>query len=127
MGGAQEFGSGTNIVDVLSLEGFMATLDARLSEAESVRTSLIEVLQRTAPQLGTLADATYVSERYQTLYDQHVAGIDVLLNALRATQEALASIIETYQTTEARLTANANEIANALTSASGAPNGATNA
>ena len=46
---------------------------------------------------------------------------------LRATQEALASIIETYRTTEARLTANANEIADALTSASGAPNGATNA
>jgi hypothetical protein len=127
MGGANEFGGNTNIVDVLSLEGFQATLDARLSEAESVRTSLLEVLQRTAPQLGTLADATYVSERYQALYDQHVAGIDVLLNALRATQEALTSIIETYRTTEARLTANANEIADALTSASGAPNGATNA
>lgn len=127
MGGGNEFGSGTNIVDVLSIEGFQATLDARLSEAESVRTSLLEVLQRTAPQLGTLPDAAYVSERYQTLYDQHVAGIDVLLNALRATGEALASIIETYQTNEARLTANANEIADALTSASGAPNGATDA
>lgn len=127
MGGGNEFGSGTNIVDVLSLEGFQATLDARLSEAESVRTSLLEVLQRTAPQLGTLPDAAHVSERYQTLYDQHVAGIDVLLNALRATGEALASIIETYQTNEARLTANANEIADALTSASGAPNGATDA
>ena len=54
-----------------------------------------------------------------------MAGIDVLLNALRATQDALASIIETYRTTEARLTANANEIADALTSASGAPNGTT--
>ena len=127
MGGAHEFGGNTNIVDVLSLEGFQVTLDGRLSEAESVRTSLLEVLHRTAPQLGTLADATYVSERYQALYDQHVAGIDVLLNALRATQEALASIIETYRTTEARLTANANEIADALTSASGAPNGTTNA
>jgi hypothetical protein len=127
MGGGNEFGSGTNIVDVLSLEGFQATLDARLSEAESVRTSLLEVLQRTAPQLGTLPDAAYVGERYQNLYDQHVAGIDVLLNALRATGEAMASIIETYQTNEARLTANANEIADVLTSASGAPNGATNA
>jgi hypothetical protein len=124
MSGAYEFSGSSNTVDVLSLEGFQTLLDARLTEAESVRTSLIEVLARTAPQLGGLPDATYVSERYQTLYDQHVAGIDVLLNALRATKEALASITETYQTNEARLTANANEIADALTSASGASNGA---
>ena len=77
MGGAYESGNRPNTVDVLSLEEFGATLEARLSEAESVRTSLIEVLARTAPQLGGLPDATYVSERYQALYDQHVVGIDV--------------------------------------------------
>jgi hypothetical protein len=127
MGGAYESGNRPSIVDVLSLEGFGATLEARLSEAESVRTSLIQVLARTAPQLGGLPDATYVSERYQALYDQHVVGIDVLLGALRATQVALNTIIATYQSNEDRLTANANEIADALNSASGAPNGTTNA
>jgi hypothetical protein len=124
MGGAYESGTRPNTVDILSLEGFLAMLEARVDEAESVRTSLVNVLNRTAPQLGSLPDATYVSERYQTLYDQHVAGVDVLLGALRATREALTTIIATYQSNEDRLTANADQISDALNSASGASNGA---
>lgn len=113
----------TSRIDVLSLEDFRTTLDARQGEAESVRTSLVQILQHSTPKLGDLPDATYVCGRYQTLFDQHLASVDLLLRAILATREALTTIMDNYQTTEERLTADANEIADALGGASGAGNG----
>lgn len=122
MGGAHGAGN-RSTVDVLTLEGFQATLEARLSEVESVRTSMVQALQRTPPSLGDFSDAMYVAGRYQTLYDQHLAAVDMLNQALLATQQALATITGNYTTNEDRLTADAMEIAETLESASGATNG----
>ena len=110
-------------VDVLSLEGFQATLDGRLDEAESVKTSLVELLRRTEPELGDLADARYVCRRYKSLYDQHLNRVITLIDALAATKAALTTIIQNYTTNEARQTANALDIADALGGISGTQDG----
>lgn len=107
------------LVDVLSLEGFRATLDGRLSEAVAVCTSLNELLVNPEPKLGDLPDAHHVAQRYKTLYGQAVDRVSRLINALYATRSALDTIIENYQTNEARLTADANDIADALGGVSG--------
>ena len=115
----------TNRIDVLSLEDFRSTLDGRLSEANSVRTCLTELLRRTDPELGDLPDAQHVDLRYRSLYDQHLNRIGLLIDAITATRAALTTIIDNYQTTEARLTANAKDIADALGAVSGVPDGQT--
>ena len=113
----------TTMVDVLSLEGFQTTLDARLDEAESVKTNLVELLRRTEPELGDLADARYVCRRYKSLYDQHLNRVATLIDAINATKTALATIINNYTTNEARQTANAVDIADALGEISGTQDG----
>lgn len=113
----------TTMVDVLSLEGFQTTLDARLDEAESVKTNLVELLRRTEPELGDLADARYVCRRYKSLYDQHLNRVATLIDAIDATKTALATIINNYTTNEARQTANAVDIADALGAISGTQDG----
>jgi len=113
----------TSRVDVLSLEGFRTTLDRRLSEAESVKTCLVEQLRRTRPRLGDLADADHICIRYQTLYDQHLNRVTLLIDALEATRDALTTIIDNYETNEARQTASAVDIADALGTASGVHGG----
>ena len=113
----------TTMVDVLSLEGFQTTLDARLDEAESVKTNLVELLRRTEPELGDLADARYVCRRYKSLYDQHLNRVATLIDAINATKTALATIINNYTTNEARQTANAVDIADALGAISGTQDG----
>ena len=112
-----------SMIDVLSLEDFRTTLDRRLDEARSVKTCLVEVLRRTQPKLGDLADADHICIRYQTLYDQHLNRVTLLIDALEATRDALSTIISNYQTNEARQTASAVDIANALGSASGVHGG----
>jgi hypothetical protein len=107
------------IVDVLTLEDFKVTLEARLDEANAVRTALIDGMGRVAPKLGTFQDATYVQERYLTLYDQHLDRVTGVIRALEATRDAITTIIENYRTNEARLVANANDIADALGAISG--------
>jgi len=114
---------GRTAVDVLSLEGFKATLDARLSEAHALRTSLAEQMRREAPDLGKLPDADYVRGRYLDLYDQHVDRVSKLIGAIEATQVAITTIIDNYETTEARRVADANKIADALGAVSGVPDG----
>jgi hypothetical protein len=113
----------TSMVDVLSLEDFRATLDRRLDEAKSVKTCLVELLRRTQPRLGDLADADHIRIRYQTLYDQHLNRATLLIDALEATRDALTTIIGNYQTNEARQTASAIDIADALGAASGVHGG----
>jgi hypothetical protein len=113
----------TTMVDVLTLEGFKATLDARLDEAESVKTNLVELLRRTEPELGDLADARYVCRRYKSLYDQHLNRVVTLIDAINATKEALTTIISNYTTNEARQTANALDIADALGAITGTQDG----
>jgi hypothetical protein len=113
----------TSLVDVLSLETFRSTLDGRLSEANAVRTSMVEILRRSAPRLGDLADAHDVGRRYQYLYDQYLDRVDKLIRALVATQTALTTIIDNYQTNEDRLTADASDIADALGGSGGAYEG----
>jgi ABC-type transporter Mla subunit MlaD len=102
------------IVDVLSLEGFRSTLDARLDEAQSALTNLTEVLRANNPRLGTLPDADYITGRYQTLYDEHLDRVAGLMHALTATQDAMTRIIENYKTTEERLAADASDISDVI-------------
>jgi hypothetical protein len=111
------------IVDVLSLTGFKATLDARLSEAIAVRTTLTEQIGREAPKLGNLPDADYVGQRYLDLYDQHLDRIARVISAIEATQTAITTIIDNYETDEALRVADARRIADALGDVSGVPSG----
>jgi hypothetical protein len=104
----------TSMIDVLSLEGFMTTLEGRLTEAQSVRTALTDLLRRSEPRLGDLADADHIRIRYRTLYDQHVNRVNLLIDSLEATRDALSTIITNYTTNEARQTASAMAIDNAL-------------
>ena len=111
------------VVDVLSLEGFRSTLDARMSEAIALRTTLTEQMGRTPPSLGNLPDADYVGQRYLDLYDQHLDRVNRIIGALEATQTAIATIIDNYETSEARRVADAAKIADALGAVSGVPDG----
>jgi hypothetical protein len=111
------------VVDVLSLEGFQSTLDARLSEALAIRTTLTEQMGRTPPKLGNFHDADYVGQRYLDLYDQHLDRIGRIITAIEATQVAIKTIIENYETDEARRAADVNKISDALGAVSGVPDG----
>jgi hypothetical protein len=101
-------------VDVLSLEDFRTTLEGRLADAQNFQTKVMAQLDQVAPQLGSLPDATYVSGRYASLCQEHLDRLNVLINALIATKDALTTIITNYRTNEARLTANATDIAATL-------------
>jgi hypothetical protein len=111
------------LVDVLSLQGFKATLDARKGEAIAIRTVLTEQIGRTAPKLGNLPDADYVGQRYLDLYDQHLDRISRVIGAIEATQSAITTIIENYETDEALRVADAKKIADVLGAVSGVPDG----
>ena len=106
------------IVDVLSLDDFHATLDARLSEAQSILAKLVEIKGQ-VPKLGDLPDADYVAERYETLLAQHQDRAVRLVHALATAQVAIATIAVNYETTEERLTANVAEIGSLLDGVSG--------
>jgi hypothetical protein len=110
-------------VDVLSLEGFRTTLEGRLVEAESLRTSLVTQLDQISPLLGDLPDAFSVDPHYATLRDEHFDCVTALINALNATKDALATIIENYRTNEARLSAKATDIAATLGEIGGSNHG----
>jgi hypothetical protein len=101
-------------VDVLSLDNFRTTLDARLDEAHSVQTNLTQLVREKPPKLGTLPDAAYVSDRYLTLYEQYHDRVGALIRAIAATRMAITTIIDNYRTTEARLAADAADIADLL-------------
>jgi ABC-type transporter Mla subunit MlaD len=111
--------SDKTIVDVLSLDDFHSTLDARLSEAQAIVAKLVE-LQGQGPKLGELPDADYVAERYETLHHEHMDRASRLIQSIVAAQVAIATIADNYQTTEERLTANAAEIGSLLDGVSGA-------
>lgn len=101
-------------VDVHSLEDFHARLAARLGEAESVLTTLVDRLQGVAPQLGGFYDATGTAQGYLRRCDEQVARARRLVEAVSATQTATATIISNYTTTEERNAANARDIANTM-------------
>lgn len=111
------------LVDVLSLEDFQATLDARMTEAQSIMTSLVDGLAGRMPELGGLIDAGYVSGRYGNLQDEHVDRVSRLILAIAAAQAAMATMITNYQTVEALLAANAADIGELLDGVSGALTG----
>jgi hypothetical protein len=111
------------LVDVLSLEGFQSTLDGRMSEAVAIRTTLTEQMGRTAPKLGNFPDADYVGQRYLDLYDQHLDRIGRVISAIEAAQYAIKTIIENYETDEARRAADVNRVSDALGAMSGVPDG----
>jgi hypothetical protein len=112
-------------VDLLSLEDFKATLDARLSEANAVLTALTttlaagpsrtgEVTQAKVPALGTFADATQTANRYQQLYLQHLDRAARLVRAVTAAKTATSTILTNYRTAEERNRASASDISRVL-------------
>jgi hypothetical protein len=111
------------VVDVLTLEGFKLTLEARLSEAQALKTTLTEQMGRTPPSLGTLPDADYVRDRYLGLYDEHVDRVGRIIGALEVTRDAITTIIENYKTNEELRLADVKRIADALGAVSGVPDG----
>jgi ABC-type transporter Mla subunit MlaD len=100
-------------VDVLTLEDFRATLNARLIEAQSILDTLTNKLAH-GPSLGTFMDATGTRTWYNNAYQQHVQRATRLVDAIKAAQRATDGIIKDYTTTEARNAANQADIAKAL-------------
>jgi hypothetical protein len=100
-------------VDILTLEDFRATLDARLTEAQSVLTTLQTKLAH-GPTLGTFQDANTTKSWYGNAYREHVQRATRLVDAIKAAQAATDGIIKDYTTTEARNAANQADIAKAL-------------
>src|SRR5687768_8138821 len=87
MGVGETLSNDSTFVDVLALEDFKLTLDARLDEVASLKRTLVEAMGKTPPSLGTLQDAAYVQERYTTLYEQHLDRVGGLVRALEATRD----------------------------------------
>jgi hypothetical protein len=100
-------------VDILTLEDFRATLNARLIEAQSILTTLQTKLAH-GPSLGTFMDATSTRTWYGNAHQQHVQRATRLVDAIKAAQVATDNIIRDYTTTEARNAANQADIAKAL-------------
>jgi hypothetical protein len=100
-------------VDVLTLEDFRATLNARLIEAQSILDTLTNKLAH-GPSLGTFIDAAGTRTWYNNAHQQHVQRATRLVDAIKAAQRATDSIIKDYTTTEARNAANQADIAKAL-------------
>jgi hypothetical protein len=113
-------------VDILTLEDFRATLNARLIEAQSILSTLNNKLAH-GPTFGTFQDATSTGTWYDTTYRQHVQRATRLVDAIKAAQTATDTIIRDYKTTEARNAANQADIAKALsnvqTTLDGGPDG----
>ena len=100
-------------VDVLTLEDFRATLNARLTEAQSIVNTLQTKLAH-GPTLGTFQDANTTKTWYSNAYQQHVQRATRLVDAIKAAQFATDRIIRDYTTTEARNAATQADIARAL-------------
>lgn len=100
-------------VDVLTLEDFRATLDARLTEAQSILSTLQTKLAH-GPTLGTFLDANTTKTWYGSAHEEHVQRATRLVDAIKAAQLATDSIIRDYTTTEARNAASQADIAKAL-------------
>jgi hypothetical protein len=118
-------------VGIGPLQDFHATLTARLSEVNSVLTTLQSdpVLVDSAgtvrsPKLGAFSDAGINSSKYTSLYLQYLQRIQRLHNAITAVQSATQKILENYHTTEQLNAASANDVNDALTGVDSALQGA---
>jgi ABC-type transporter Mla subunit MlaD len=101
-------------VDILSLEDFRKTLDARLASAQSVLSTLNGKLGNGTIKLGGFAHATSTAAAYQRTHSAHIARIQRLISAIETARGATDTIIRNYSTTEARNKANAADIASVL-------------
>ncbi|MEV4757061.1 hypothetical protein AB0J86_18380 [Micromonospora sp. NPDC049559] len=101
-------------VDVLSLEDFHKTLQARLDEANAILTTLSTKLHDKPPALGEFQDATETATGYQALHEDSLARARRLLRAVSATRTATDTIMHNYRTTEARNRANSDDIARVM-------------
>jgi len=100
-------------VDILSLEDFRRALDARLTEAESLLTT-VSTSTSARPPLGGFFDAKQSTNSHDTRQGEQTARVRRLIDAIEAAQKATDTIITNYRTTEARNAANASDIANVL-------------
>lgn len=110
-------------VDILSLEDFRKTLDARLTSAQTALSTLNGKLATGTLKLGGFADATATAGSYRRTYDAHVDRIRRLISAIETARDATDTIIKNYSTTEARNKANAADIARMLGGVDNALNG----
>jgi len=101
-------------VDVLSLEDFQATLDARLVEVDNALHKIKSEMGGRAPALGGFHDATLQAKKYERFYDEQLDHVQRLKRALLAARKATRTILENYRTTEERNAANSADIAGIL-------------
>lgn len=101
-------------VDVLSLEDFQVTLDARLVEVESALRKLDVDLRGRPPALGGFHDATVQTKKFEQFHAEQLAQVKRLKRALLAARKATGTILDNYRTTEARNAANSDDIAGLL-------------
>jgi len=101
-------------VDVLTLEDFRSTLDARLSEADSALRALTAETVKARPPLGGFEDATEVADDHERRHNDAEARLRRLISAIGAAKTATDTIISNYSTAEARNRANSTDIENIL-------------
>jgi hypothetical protein len=111
-------------VDVVSLEDFRATLNTRLTAANSLLRTLENSVDA-QPPLGGFVDAGHTASRHGNRRDAQLDRVHRLVAAIQAAQVATDLIISNYRTAEARNTANVTDIAAALDGVHSALSGAT--
>jgi hypothetical protein len=106
-------GYSTVDVDVLVLERFTTTLDARVAQADALLSQLDELTHRGTP-LGDFPDARAELRRQERLCATYRDHLERLRGALVAARQATATIVANYASAEERNTASAAAIASCL-------------
>lgn len=99
------------LVEVDSLEDFLADLDILLGRAQTAEESLASGdLSDTAMPLGTFTEGESTTDWYVQAHALHVGSVRRLINAIEAARGATSAIVSEYRTTEERNAASAADI-----------------
>lgn len=100
-------------VEILSLEDFARSLDARVAQVDFLLRQIDDLACRAMP-LGTFPDAVDQVRGHGELERGFADRIRRLKTAAEAAQSATATILRNYASAEERNAANANDIADKL-------------
>jgi hypothetical protein len=100
-------------VNLLSLEDFHRSLDARIAQVDHLLRQIDELACRNVP-LGRFPDATAQVSRHGEFERGFAERLRALHTATEAAKQATAAILANYRSAEERNAANAKDIAGAL-------------
>ncbi|MGA8115276.1 MAG: hypothetical protein WCA46_16555 [Actinocatenispora sp.] len=116
---------GKTVVDVHSLKDFRTALDNHHSAAAAMLRNIDEKLLNPDPRpFGGFPDGNDTADYYSTMVGEYRAKVARLQKAIEAARTATRSILDTYQTVEARNDASAKDIARAVDPVAAALKGA---